>query len=988
MLSGEPVVLVPPAPIALTPGRTFATKYAETRQRFPFLPDVVPLVAELNQLVPAGGVPVSVDQPRGGKGGWIRFYARRCCIAVRPSQHGDVFFLEFIEPMNLQNHGRLARSALRIAPRGWIYSPMLNGVPPGCLAPDRQIRDAWQQLRGQPGQPTTERRPSTHDAFCDALETVVEGGRQIDVAKDQARPLMAYYEVKSAAESRRSGAGIYVFLTSLPAQVERGAMVELRQAPDLRGRVQTVDGERLTVRFDMAVDRRRIPAQGELVVSGSDLIPRIQRDAIAKLRAGQTPNPRLLALMADLAFVPYPGPRGETAAAQPVEDLNDGQLEAFRRALSVPDMLLVLGPPGTGKTRTIVEIARAAAARGERVLVASQGNTAVDNVVEKLPAVLTVIRVGNEERIGNAVMHKTLASAAVALQKRVLSKSDAMAQRLAPWSSEPSPATGWLRRLDDALTAAANARSAHAAAVESHQAAVTGVENRFAPLVEQSRLAWDVARKEEATLSAQVQKLTTQLQRDQDRVTGLLGFVYRWRAGRRQKRLAELTPRADQARAVLAQAHQTFTSRTAELRRAVTEDPAVRHAAGQVTAATDILSRAQDGASEPARRYARLLAGVVPVPPVPEGIDELLAFADWCRRLHPMLQNRARLLQDWRQKLTEPSEQLHAELIRYADVIGATCIGVGVQKNLISDLEFDLVIIDEAGQIPLASTLVPLVHARRAVLVGDHRQLPPFVDDEVRQWLQRRDPATSGGDPAQLTDLLTRSAFERLITRAPAAHQVLLDRQRRMPQVLADFVSAQFYEGKLGTDTKPGPPSPVFRSPLALIDTADLPPRERTERRRSRSETWQVAGCDNVAEANLVLDLVQWYARHGREWAVIAPYKAQVALLAQRLRAMLGETAIVDRIGTVDTFQGRECDIVLYSFTRSNDAGRVGFLSELRRLNVAVTRAREQLILIGDFSTLVRAQDPGFRVLASNLLAYVQRHGDVVPSRQLRDRLP
>ncbi|MEV1056694.1 AAA domain-containing protein [Micromonospora chalcea] len=985
MLTGQPNTYPLTERIALTPGRKFATRFAQARQRYPHLPDLAPFTEELNHLTRLGGVPVTVDEARGdGRAQWIRLYAQRSCVGVRVSPQQDAYFVEFIEPLNLRGHRLLARGRVRLAPRGWVYSPLLNSVPVGCRVPDAATLHAWQQ---QAAPPATPQRPARHDAFCDALDTVVEGARQIELAQQQARPPLTYYEVRNAAESRRSTAAIHVFLLSRPGQVKPGDMVELRQVPDLRGRVQSVDGERLTVQFDAAVHRPRIPAQGELVISGNDIVQRVQHGAVAALRSGATLNPRLLPLLADLDFAGFAEPPDSVAALRPVEALDADQTDAFHRALSVPDLLLVLGPPGTGKTRTIVEIATAAAARGERVLVASQTNTAVDNVIERLPAALTAVRVGNETRITAAVQQMTIAATASKLQRSILTQSEVAAQRLAPWLAEPSAAQAWLHRLTSAIEQVGAARAAHDAAAAAQYGAVAAVRARLAPSVDRAAAARQEAEQLASELAARVQRLTAQVQEAQGRSTGIAGFVHRWRGGRYQRQLDGALPRLAEVEAALTRSVQEFAARTAELQHALHDDAAIRSAKMRVATADDALGRAHEDARTAALAYARRLAGVVAVPPVPEDLDGLIAFAEWCSSSEPMLRNRARLLDDWRQQLGQPSEQLHAELIRYADVIGATCIGVGVQKNQLSDLDFDLAIVDEAGQIPLTSTLVPLVRARRAVLVGDHHQLPPFVDDDVRQWLARDGGAPSGTEPAQMIELLTRSAFERLIERAPAANRVLLSRQRRMPAVLADFVSAQFYENRLRTGKPARPSTAVFRSPLAVVDTADLPAKERAERQRDRTETWQLAGCDNLAEARLVLDLVQWYARHDREWAVIAPYRAQVQLLTVRLAELLGDNAVADRIGTVDAFQGREYDNVVYSFTRSNPQGRVGFLSELRRLNVAITRAREQLVLVGDMSTLVRANDGHFRHLAGELYQYARSRGDVVPSRQLRDRL-
>lgn len=983
MLNAEPVTLTPPAPIALIPGRQLPVRYAEIRRQYTYLPDLASLSRELDELTMRGGVPLSVDDGKP----WIRFYAHRCCLTVRVTSRGDAFAVEFIEPLTLRHHERLTRSRLRIAPPRWLYCAALGTVPPGCNAPDRQIREYWKQSRHQPDRPVGTSVPASHVAFCDALDLVVEGARQIELAKNDAQPALPYYDVLSTAEARRSAAGIYVFLLSRPGKIDAGAMVELRQAPDLRGVVSAVDGERLTVRFDSTVDRRRIAAQGDLVVSGGDFIQRVQRDAVAKLRAGTALNPRLLPLLADTAFAAYSGPAQQVRAVTPAQSLDPDQTEAFHRALSVPDLLCVVGPPGTGKTRTIVEIAGAAAARGERVLVASQTNTAVDNVVERLPALLTAVRVGNEGRISGAVQHRTLAATATELHRRILEGTHPTAYRLQPWFAEPSPARGWLNRLDTALAAVSSAQQGHEEASTTWRAAVAAVEHRFAEPLRQSRLAFDAAQRQSMVAAEEVRRWAGRLSRAQSRTAGSMGFLYRWWAGRCARRYAQAQEFAAQTQAHVTQAARTHERWNADLHRTIGGDPAVGRSAELAANAQAAIESSRAGAEQAMQRIARLVAGVVALPVVAQNIEGLRAFATWYRGWDPLLRARAQLLQDWREQLEQPPDQLHAELIRYADVIGTTCIGVGVQKNMLTDLEFDLVIIDEAGQIPLPSTLVPLVQARRAVLVGDHHQLPPFVDDDVRLWLQQRDLTSSGVAPAQVAELLTRSAFERLVGVAPPTNQVLLSRQRRMPAVLADFASVQFYGGRLATDTEPRPPSPLFRSPLALIDTSDLSARDRAERRRPRSETWQAAGCDNLTEARLVVDLVQWYARHEREWAVVTPYRAQAQLSTQRLREMLGDDAVRDRVGTVDAFQGREYDIVVYSFTRSNPTGQVGFLAELRRLNVAITRAREQLILIGDVSTLTRAHDPGFRQLAVDLYAYARQHGDIVASRQLRDRL-
>ncbi|GGN18760.1 hypothetical protein FHR83_004035 [Actinoplanes campanulatus] len=973
MLIDAPSLLTLSGPVALVPGLSLPQSYAKARRENPHLADPASLVADLHLLSGQGGFPIAFDD----KNRWLRLYARRGSVAVRPTKQGDAYSIEFVEPMTLRNHGRLARSRLRLTGPGWYYVAQLRDVPSGYRAPDAQIRAAWQKAQTPREVPVAPARPARHDAFCDALDLVIEGGRQIEAAKDPAERILPYYEVRSVAQPRQSAAGIYDFLLSRPGPAQSGSMVQIQGQPDLRGRVREVDGERVTVAFDSPVDRRRIPERGELMTTANDVVPRVQSDAVAKLRNGSAPNTSLAAILIDGTFAGY-----RERPVKPAEPLDDNQAVALRRALAVPDLLCVVGPPGTGKTRTIVEIARAAAARGERVLIASQTNTAVDNVIERLPPELTAVRVGNEDRMSEAARRRTLAQTAGELQRRIADRTGSTAQRLEPWLGDSPLAVRWLDRLSGELASADASMVAHDAALADQRSAEAAVEARHGEPVRASLAGLRAAERAAESASEAVDRLETRLRRAESRTGGILGFWYRSAARRHRGRLAEAAPRAVAADAAGRSARQEYETLRAGLDRTIKDDLSVCAERDRATQAEAAAQRSREAARQAARRLARLVAGLEPAPP-PE--PDIAAFATWCRAHAPMLRERAQLLADWRARLEQPSEQLHAELIRYADVIGATCIGVGVQRNRLADLDFDLAVVDEAGQIPLPSTLVPLTRARRAVLVGDHHQLPPYVDDDVREWLAQRDE--TGVDENLVRELLTHSAFERLLLRAPDDNQVLLDRQRRMPAVLADFVSGQFYSGLLKTADGDRPPSPLFRSPLAIVDTSGLPESQRSERRRERTETWQAAGCDNRTEAGLVVRLVQWYTAHGCDWAVIAPYKAQVQLIDIRLRTLLGDEATRERVGTVDTFQGQERDIVIFSFTRSNAGGSVGFLSELRRLNVAITRARDQLVLVGDRGTLTRAKDAGFRHLARELFRYADQHGDVLPAEALRDRL-
>ncbi|WP_412541789.1 AAA domain-containing protein [Longispora sp. K20-0274] len=899
-------------PVVFVPGRGLAEQMMKARASHPHLPTLEAAVGELGSLSSASGVPVTFDDS------WQNFYAHRCVLGVRRSRQGDVYYVERIGPITLRHHRELASGAVLVTAPGWGWRATLSAVPTGCVT-----------LRPRPRPTRTSARPDPTPAetdlqsFCAALDETIEAARQIEAATRAAAATVPYSAVSSTAASRATTAGIYTFHLARPGQVGVGARVELRAAPDLRGTVVQLDGALLTVRFASAVDRRRIANQGELVLSANTVITNVQSQAVRTLREGQSRNPALARLLVDGAFTqPTPPDR----RVRPTEELDADQLDAFQKALAAPEILLIQGPPGTGKTRTIVELTRALVARGERVLVASHTHRAVDNVIERLPKSVRMLRVGDESKLSEQVRPYTIGALAGRIQQQILDLTAARAQHLAPWSA-PVPA------------------------VEAELAQLTPPDPqrlaRAEQAEQQARYAVDLS-------VAEVRGREQHMQQARAREHGLLGLVF--------GRIAEYRGRA---------VHQA----QAAANRARSEHRAALDAV--ITLRTE-LARCQ----AVAERLRARVASVTRPPEVGHTAESVAAFDAWIRRAVPMFRTRSELIRDWRAQLAEPSDQLHPELIRYAEVVGSTCIGVGVGRNLLADLDFDVAIIDEAGQIPLTTTLVPLVRARRAVLVGDHQQLPPLVDDDVRAWLRQ----TGGKESTALVDLLTTSAFERLITRAPGSHQVLLGRQRRMPKEIGDFVSERFYGGRLSTSTPRRRPPALFDRPLVLLNTADASPALRAERRWEGNETFQVPGFDNRLESDLIVDLVQHYERCGREWAVIVPYRAQIQRIRARLESLLGDPSLVAaNLGSVDAFQGGERDVVIYGFTRSNPRGEIGFLSELRRLNVAISRSKEQLVLVGDAETLGNARHPEFRALFRALVSHARRHGQVLRSGEVRN---
>jgi len=267
-----------------------------------------------------------------------------------------------------------------------------------------------------------------------------------------------------------------------------------------------------------------------------------------------------------------------------------------------------------------------------------------------------------------------------------------------------------------------------------------------------------------------------------------------------------------------------------------------------------------------------------------------------------------------------------AEVLDRATVVLATL--TGLEGRAMAGRRFDLAVIDEATQAVEPAAWLALLRAGRAVLAGDHLQLPPTVLSAAAQ---------AGG--------LGVSLFERLVALHGEAIKVTLTEQHRMNEAIMRFPSEALYGGALRAH-----PSVAHHrlddAPLEVIDTSGRGFEEATPPGSDSRE--------NEGEALLVAAEVERVLALGvapGDVAVIAPYDGQVQRLRALLHARVEQGLEVD---TVDGFQGREKEAVVVSLTRANESGEVGFLADVRRMNVAMTRARKKLVVVGDGATVAR----------------------------------
>lgn len=282
--------------------------------------------------------------------------------------------------------------------------------------------------------------------------------------------------------------------------------------------------------------------------------------------------------------------------------------------------------------------------------------------------------------------------------------------------------------------------------------------------------------------------------------------------------------------------------------------------------------------------------------------------------------------------------RIRNKLFGEARVIASTLVGSA--NRLLDGMKFGTLFIDEAAQALEAACWIPIRRATRVILAGDHCQLPPTIKSIA---------AMKGG--------LDKTLMQRIVECKPVA-VTLLKMQYRMNEDIMRFSSDWFYNGQVEAA-----PMVKYRGILDLDKAIEW--KDTSGNAYHEEFVGDNFGRINKEEAQLtLLSLAEYFVRIGRQRiideridvGIISPYRAQV----QYLRHLIKKTDFykpfrkIISVNTVDGFQGQERDIIVISMVRSNEEGQIGFLRDLRRMNVAITRARMKLIILGDSATLIR----------------------------------
>ncbi len=704
------------------------------------------------------------------------------------------------------------------------------------------------------------------------------------------------------------------------------------------GYYQELDGHRLKISLTGDVMTDEIAKFGIITrdnIQVKSILNR-QEDGLRRLRFRESVNPDLVNLLLDPTELKF------DKIVNPIfwdNGLDNNQKEAVKKALEAKDIFLVHGPPGTGKTRTIVELIRqiinTSDEKEQKVLVTSQSNVAVNHALASLldqqPGLReTVVRVGREEKVGETLD--------LLLDQQLLKWAEQVKSRSNNFIESKRKEFDVKPQLADCFSMIDECERIQKDLITTQQQLDERNKeydeaNKDLDVLNELMAKTETLRKEASSLLEKIGDRDTKFRVVLDTFDrNYLGWASEFLS--EASELSKLSAKRIDLKDKLVDLQQTVEKFHTDFK------------AGTVLVRESLLEMFNKDL--PSLEEQRLFVR-----------EKLAAQQDSALKLGRI----QKISQDWSQRISRGVTEFEGAYLNHCKVVGATCIGVAA-KGDVSDMEFDWVIVDEAGRSTHPELIVPLVRGRKIVLVGDHRQLPPIVDKELTDDLLEEIEVARKN--------LETSLFKELIEpegkKAPTT-QIGLQIQYRMSPAIGNLISQCFYNNGLrhAENVKTIVHGQKWiQTPVIWFATNKI---------KNHNEHKVGYSFQNIAESEVtknVLDRMEAdlaSQNHTRSLGIIAGYMGQKRFLRQQIGRDLSRWPHLKiEINTVDAYQGQEKDYIIYSVVRSNAEHKIGFLQDERRLNVALSRARELLIIVGDTETAEFANtgirdNPFYRVI-------------------------
>lgn len=587
------------------------------------------------------------------------------------------------------------------------------------------------------------------------------------------------------------------------------------------------------------------------------------------------------------------------------KNLDRSKKEAVGEALSAKDLYLLQGPPGTGKTTFISEIVAQTLKYNPKakILISSQSNVAVNHSMNKIKELIpdiNMVRLGKSDKISNGI------------------ESYSLEILLDTWIDE-------IRNRCNKYLSHLKRNNINDEVLEKYN--IVSEIKDLRKKLEDTAIAINKAQKDMIELSYKYEFILS-CKKDIDII---LEKITNFSNAEFNKKEINMTNMIKQD---YIKAGEKFIDSFANL-------PKVRFEKDNLEEKIEHLQNNYSSIKEEIEA-GKLILGATK----DEDIEVIKADLDkqfkHLKKRIELFSKYEKINKEWIETLNH-SDEMDKIFIEDISLIGATCIGIANYSGDLN-LKFDLVIIDEAGRATPPEIMVPMSLGKKIILVGDHKQLPPIIDQVLCKEVVTQ------------TDLnrfdLEESLFSYLQKNLSNYCKGSLERQYRMHPAIGNLISETFYQGTITNGIKNEDRKHNFAfindKPIVWLDTKNN--SKRFEQNIGFTK-------QNNFEAEIIFELLEKLDKENiinkvtkKEVGVIAGYSGQKNLLNRMLLSKFENKfkTLSIEIDTVDAFQGRETDIVIYSIVRSNLDGEIGFLSDERRLNVALSRAKELLFLVGD----------------------------------------